>query len=528
MILAVALIYFAVLIIGAGVVTMRRVKTSGDFTAAEGQGGMTWIFITCTFVLIPLGSGHSMSLWEQSYGPLGGGALLWALAVGAIFLPIMMIWMGPLARSTGYKTFPDITKAMYGRLFGWIHAAVSGASQSGIIAAELIGTGVAIYTLSGGSAGPFSDNLKLPVVIAFIFALLYIFFGGFLQMAWINIVNSIMLIGGSFAAVIGIIVWLGKNYVYNGAAGLAGVQAFYASDPATNDAVINNGAIIGEYKLNQFSNLFSGGTLLDIFIPVTLLHLCAITISQGHNMPFFAARTTKDIRKGVYLAAAINAMSAVPWVLIGVIAVAVPTVMQNVGTEIGKLLVPEAALAMLPAPLTGLLMISLLSATLSTAGAITLGSAQQITHNIIKDALFPKMADKTELWTTRFMCIVYAVVCLILALTLPVIMPVFFFCFMLNIPIFFCYISGMFVAINKVTCFLTLIVGYIFAFWWTFAPPAWAPYPFDANGTTYVVVLSSFIVGIIIPAIIGRGKGRTPFKQIIKEARGQAEARLAE
>ncbi|MDR1816116.1 MAG: hypothetical protein LBR00_05500 [Clostridiales Family XIII bacterium] len=527
MTLAVALIYFAVLIIGAGIYAMRKVKTSGDFTSAEGQGGMSWIFITCSFVLIPLGSGHSMSLWEQSYGPLGGGALLWALAVGAIFLPIMMLFFGPLARSTGFKTFPEITKAMYGRVFGWLHAAISASSLSGIIAAELIGTGVAIYALSGGSAGPFADNMKLPVIIAFVFALLYIFFGGFLQMAWINIVNAIMLIAGSFAALIGVVIWLGENYEFGGKSGLAGVAAFYASDPATNDTVNSFGAIIGEYKLNQFANLLSGNTLLDIFIPVTLLHLCSIAVSQGHNMPFFAARSNKDIRKGVYLASGINAISAVPWVAIGLVAVAVPAVMGNVGSEVGKLLVPEAALAMLPAPITGLLMISLLSATLSTAASITLGAAQQVTTSIIKDAVKPDMSDKTQLLTTRIMCLVYLLICLVMALNLPVIMPVFFFCFMLSIPLFFCYVTGMFITINKVTCYLTLIVGYIFAFWWTFAPPANAPYPFDANGTTYVVVLSSFIVGMVIPLFLSKTGAHTPLRKIIKDARGEVAEQLS-
>ncbi|MDR3294547.1 MAG: hypothetical protein LBT26_01780 [Clostridiales Family XIII bacterium] len=509
MILAVALIYFLVLIVGAGLVTMRRVKTTGDFTSAQSTGGMSWIFVTCTFVLIPLGSGHSMSLWEQSLGPLGGGALLWALAVGAIFIPIMMLFMGPLARSTGYKTFPEITKAMYGRGFGWFHAAISASSQSGIIAAELIGTGVAIFTLSGGAV-----PLKpWAVLIAFVFALLYIFFGGFLQMAWINIVNSIMLIVGSFAAVIGVVVWLGKNFIFNGAGGLDGIAAYYASEELSG-------------KLSQFSNVGIVNTWIDIIIPVALLHLTALTVSQGHNLPFFAAKSTKDVRKGVYLASVTNAMAAVPWVLIGLIAFAVPAVVNSVAPdELGKLIVPAAALAMLPKPLTGLLMISLLSATLSTAGAITLGSAQQMTHNIIKDALIPNMSDKAELICTRVCVIVYGCICLGMALTLPVIMPVFFWCFMLNIPIFFCYMTGMFFAINKTWCYISLAIGYVVAFGWTFLAPQWAPYPF--NDTTWAVLLVSFVFGMLVPALIGSAGEKKPFRQRIRESRaGQAEIRL--
>jgi len=85
----------------------------------------------------------------------------------------------------------------------------------------------------------------------------------------------------------------------------------------------------------------------------------------------------------------------------------------------------------------------------------------------------------------------------------------------------------MFITINKVTCYLTLIVGYIFAFWWTFAPPANAPYPFDANGTTYVVVLSSFIVGMVIPLFLSKTGAHTPLRKIIKDARGEVAEQLS-
>jgi Na+/proline symporter len=174
---------------------------------------------------------------------------------------------------------------------------------------------------------------------------------------------------------------------------------------------------------------------------------------------------------------------------------------------------------MLPKWLTGLLMISLLSATLSTAGAITLGAAQQMTTNIIKDALFPKMSDKVQLNLMRIMCIVYLGVCLAMALNLPVIMPVFFFCFMLNIPLFFCYITGMFITNNKVTCYLTLIGGYIVAFWWTFAPPQNMPYPF--GDTTWAVVAISFILGLVLPLIL-KNQGKPSLNKVIKESRAKS------
>ena len=119
--------------------TRKRVKSAAEFSDAGKS--MSWGLVAFTFVLIPLGSGHSMSLWEQACGPLGASTLWWGLGVGAIFMPIMMMWLGPLARRSGCITFPQITKNMYGRGMGWMHACITIGSMTGICAAEIIATG---------------------------------------------------------------------------------------------------------------------------------------------------------------------------------------------------------------------------------------------------------------------------------------------------------------------------------------------------------------------------------------------------
>lgn len=491
MILAVAIVYFIVVIVGIGLYTRRKVKTASDFN--QGGQSLNWVMVAFSFVLIPLGSGHSMSLWEQSIGPLGGATLWWSLGVGAILIPLFMLWLGPMARKTGKTTMPEITKELYGRGFSWVHTGITIASLTGICAAELIGTGVAIYTMSDG---------QLPlypwcILIAFAFTVLYVFFGGILQMAIVNLVNAAVMIIGSFIAVIGIVMWMNGNFSFDGATGMAAVQAAYDSQG------------IG-YKLSQFGQMGNPVLWLDIIIPVVLLHLCGTGVSQAHNMPFFAAKSEKDCRKGLYLASTINVMSAVPWVIIGLIAFVVPSVLSAAGDELGKLIVPVAALQMLPKPLVGILMVSLLSATLSTAGSLVIGFGNLLAHEIIKGALFPKMSDVTELKVTKLCILICSVICLIPALTLPVIMPIFFWCFMLSIPIFFVYITGMYITRNKLWTWIALIAGYIVAFWWTFAPPP-VPYPF--TNILYPVLIVSFIFGMLIPCFV---KGETPYLKLAK------------
>jgi SSS family solute:Na+ symporter len=483
MILAVAIIYFLIIIVGAGLLTRKKIKSANDFNDAGKSMG--WGLVAFTFVLIPLGSGHSMSLWEQATGPLAASTLWWALGVGAIFMPIMMLWLGPLARRSGCITFPQITRNMYGRGMGWMHACITIGSMTGICAAEIIATGAAIYALSDGALPLYPWG----ILLSFVFVLLYVLLGGMLQMAWISVVNSIVMIGGSFLALIMIAVWVGANLTFGDAVGLDAVQAVYESQGALS-------------KLSQF-NLGNMGIWFGLIIPVIFLHLTAAGVSQPHNMPFFAARSEQDCRKGIFVASAINAMSAVPWVAIALIGVAIPAVVAAGGENLGKLIVPIVALQALPKPIVGILMVSLLSATLSTAGAIVLGNASLLEKDIIKGALFPNLSEKSELLVTRICILVCGLACLIPALKLPVIMPVFIWCFTFSMPIFVNYIMGMYVKVNKTAAWLNIIIGYSVAFIWTFTPPAGIPFPF--NFTMYPVLTISIICGIILPLVLPGG-----------------------
>jgi SSS family solute:Na+ symporter len=495
MILAVAIIYFLIILVGAGLITRKKIKTASDFSNA-GQS-MKWGLVAFSFVLIPLGSGHSMSLWEQATGPLGGSTLWWALGAGAVFMPIMMLWLGPLARRTGCATFPQITSKLYGKGMGWMHACVTIGSMSGLCAAEIIATGAAIYALSDGALPLYPWG----VLISFVFAMLYVLFGGILQMAWVSVVNSIVMIAGSFLALIMIAVHVGSTLTFGGAVGLEAVQAFYESQ--------------GELaKLSQF-NMGQIDLWFGMIIPVIFLHLTAAGVSQPHNMPFFAAKTEQDCRKGIFLASAINTMSAVPWVAIALMGMAMPAVVAAGGGELGKLIVPIVALQTLPKPIVGILMVSLLSATLSTAGAIVIANGDLLANDIIKGALFPKLSKKSELPVMRICVIICGLACLIPALKLPVIMPVFLWCFTFSMPIFVNYMMGMYVKVNKTAAWLTIILGYAVAFIWTFLPPANIPYPF--NIIMYPVLTICIICGVVLPLILPGGSP-PKFKQIKKQA----------
>ena len=93
---------------------------------------------------------------------------------------------------------------MFGKGIGWLIAAVFPAQLIGICIAEVLAAATVFWALSGGAFAlkPYCINLAVG------FTILYFTVAGLMQVAWMNLINAIMLIGGSFAAVFGAGFWL--------------------------------------------------------------------------------------------------------------------------------------------------------------------------------------------------------------------------------------------------------------------------------------------------------------------------------
>lgn len=485
MVLAIALAYYVILILVVGFVARRKVKTANDFTKAS--QGLSWVMVTFGFTLIPLGAGHTISLWESAPN-LGASVMWWGIITGGIFLPLMMLWFGPWARQSGLNTLPQILEKCFGKAFGRLNAGVTIAMWTGIGASETVATATAIYGLSGGTIPLFPTC----IIIALLLIMAYVFFGGMLQMVWLNVVNACVMIIGSYTALFMLTGWLAANM-----GGWEGIKAIYEG--------------MGKMDMLQTFNLGNQGMWFEIIIPVTVLHCSAGAVAQNMNGPFFAARSDEDCRKGVFLGAFFNGMASVPWIVMSLIAVVAPAVVNAVpAAELNKLAPVQLALTSLPKPIIGLLMISLMAATLSTGGATVIANANVLTNDIIR-VIRPKMDEKTHMRVTKIAIVVCGLFFAFPALSNAVIFPIFLWCFSFGIPVFVSYFLGLKFKCSKMSAWTTMIVAYIVNFWWTFATPSWATGPWALN--MYPVTVVSIVVGIITtivmpgdPALLKKGK----------------------
>ncbi|MGI5860043.1 MAG: sodium:solute symporter family protein [Tepidanaerobacteraceae bacterium] len=466
--LLIALVYFTVLGVGASLVLRKQVSSGVDYVTAANR--LSWPLVMFAFVLLPLGGGHTLSLWETSAG-MGASVLWWGIISGGLFVPLFMLWFGPWLRQLKVQTFPEAFGKIFGRDLGQIFAVVGPATWVGVCIAETSTVATAIYALSGGAI-PFAPWC---IILAAIFTVIYVYAAGLLQVAWLNMFNAIMLIGGSFLALFYTGSWVA------GHGGWEGIAATYAA--------------AGEvWKLSTVH--FSPDVIFNIIIPITFCITLFCSTEQMNYMPMLAAKSEAEIRKGVFWAAGINGMACFPWVIMALVAMSIPAIAQGGA----KLSVPNFALEFLPPWVTGLMMIALMGATLSTGSGLLLSTAHVVAHDVLKKALNPKMSDASFFKLTRLLVIVIGVVVTVPALMLPVIFPVFMWCFSFGIPIFTCYLIGMLWKINRTATWINLIASYTVSFIWTFWTPSILPPEISLN--IYPVTMCTIGLGIILNLIL--------------------------
>jgi solute:Na+ symporter, SSS family len=491
--LYIAVGYFLVLSVGTSLYLRKKVKSGSDFVT--GGGTLAWPLVMAGFVLAPLGSGHTLSLWEASAG-LGASVLWWGIISGGIFVPLFLLWFGPWFRRLNVQTFPEGMGKIFGERIGWLISAVFPAQLIGICIAEITATATAFYALGGktiplaptvsGNLLSFEGLLSLAkgmfslncISLAIGFTILYIIAAGLMQAAWMNLFNAVMLVCGSFLAVFATGFWLAKPE--NG--GWQSVADSYAkAGEAWKTSIVN----------------FSPEVIFGIIFPCLILLVFMCSASQVQNQPMLMAKSESDIRRGVFWASFINSMTTYPWVILALVGMSIPAIAAGGA----KLSVPGLALLALPQWIVGLLMIALLAATLSTTGGLILASSHIIVHDIFKRAVYPKMSDRIFLILTRIMIFICAVLVVIPALKLTFIFSIFMWTFSFAIPIFGVYLIGMLWKVNKVAAWTTISAGYLANFLWTFWPPSGWPSHFSLNvyPTTFATLLFGIVMNLILP-----------------------------
>ena len=471
--LIIAIAYFLILSLGTSLLLGKKVKSGSDLVT--GSSKLAWPLVTAAFVLAPLGSGHTLNLWQAQAG-LGASVLWWGIIAGGIFVPLFMLWFGPWFRQLKTQTFPEAMGKIFGENIGWLIAAVFPVQLIGICISEVLATATAFYALGGKTI-----ELSTCIWLAVGFTIIYIVVAGLMQVAWMNLFNAIMLILGSFAAVIATSIWLAGRGGWESVA-----QTYVEAGTPWKTSIIN----------------FSPDVIFGFILPCLVLLVFMCSASQAQYQPMLLAKSDSDVRKGVFYASFINSMVTYPWVILGLVGMSIPIIASG-----GDLLcVPNLAVMALPPWMVGILMISLLSATLSTTSQLILASTHLIVHDIFRKAVHPEMKDKTFLILTRIMIFVCAGLVIIPALRIgdQLVLGIYFWTFSFGIPVFGVYLIGMLWKVNRAAAWITMLAGYGANFLWTFVPAdlIWMPEEIKSNPAVYATILATLIFGIVLNLIL--------------------------
>lgn len=445
---------------------------SGDKEFFTASGRLGWFAVMCSFVLAPLGGGHTTSLYESQAG-MGAAVAWWGILAGGVFVPIFLLWFGPMFKKLHVATFPQALGKIFGSKIKIFNSSVAPAAWLGITMSELLGTSTAIYALCGGRI-PYAPWC---ILIAGVLMLVYILFGGMLQASMMNIINAIMLIGGSYVAVIFVGMKLDGGY--------AGVTAAYAAQ-----------------GMAEHTNLFNltPQVIMNVALPVVILHVLSVASEHAMYQPMLAAKSNKAIRQGAFLGGMLNTAAALPWVILGVTG----TSIAAIAAKAPILSVPELALYMMPQVLIGVLMVALMCALLSTGSGMILAISHVVSDDVIGPLVNKKPGDKGYVAMSRIIIVVVTLAAILPAMKVTMLITLFFWCFALSMPIFVNYLIGMVWKINRKVAWTNLIITTAVNFWWTFACPDWAglfTLPF------WPVAFTTVGLGIILNLIIPGEKG---------------------
>ena len=445
----IAIVYFGFFSVLFGIRSKRQkakaaaeagTQKDKEFFTAKGRLG--WFTVMCCFVLAPLGGGHTTSLYEQQ-ASMGAAVVWWSILAGGVFVPVFLLWFGPMFRKLKVETFPQALGKIFGPKIKIFNSSVAPAAWLGIAISELLGTSTAIYALCGGRIA-YAPHC---ILIATALMLIYILFGGMLQASMMNVINAIILIGGSYVAVVCVGLNLEDGY--------AGITESYT--------------LQGLAEQTNFLNL-TPEIIVNVALPVVILHVLSVASEQAMYQPMLAAKTNKDIRRGAFLGGMFNTAAAIPWVVLGVTG----TSFAAIASQEAILSVPSLALMMLPQYMIGILMVALLCALLSTGSGMILAISHVVSDDVVGPLVNKKPGDKGYEGMSRIIIVVITLAAVVPAMKVDSLMTLFFWCFALSMPIFVNYLIGMVWKINRKAAWINLFATTAVNFWWTFACPDWA------------------------------------------------------
>ena len=356
---------YLVILLSVGIHLAKRIKSKEDFLVAGRT--LTAPVLVGTLLATWIGSGDIFSVADLSYHH--GYSSLIGSAGGWLGI-IIVYFIAARVRRFGQFTVPDILETRYNKWARLLATITTIIAYITIVSYQFRGGGWVINIISGGKI-----SAQTAMILMAVFVILYTLTAGMLSVAYLDMINGIIIIGGIFLAI---------PFLIKNAGGLSTIAI----------------------NVTPRENFFLGNMTLVVamgyFVPTFLLALGNANMYQR----FFSAKNSREAKRSV-----------VGWV-IGVIilgiaiqslAVIGSSMFKGLSTtESGKIILLVAHKGV-PVIVGCILMASIVAIIVSTANSFLLVPATNVTRDIIQRFIKPGISDKSMVRGTRITLIILGI-----------------------------------------------------------------------------------------------------------------------
>ena len=471
-ILAAVLIYEVISIVGVGAFIAYRNKKKGGEEAggfAFAGGGLPASLVGITLALTLLGSAHNWGTCQNA-ASMGVIAAWFGIACAVMMVVITQV-TGPWIRRTGAKTVGEFLQHIFGKKSGIMISSVNAALGIAMTCLEVETIAITLSFLTGWDYVPCA-------IIGGILAMLYVLLAGMKEIAWLNLINAILM----YAALIAVFVCL----CFKLPGGWDAVQQTMEATPETS----------------WMTSLFGNSALIISFaIPSALGASLFHGMAQTGFQPIATAKNNKEVKKSIWFAGPINGCFCIIPALIGVAAFSI-IAYRNAGS---MMMTPMMILDLLPKPVIVLLAAGFLGVDLSSFAVMALAPATLISHDMY--TLYkPNASEKTKTRMSRVLIIVIGILSILICNFQPAPVEMVNWIFAFGIPVFVMAVIGIWWKRSEKAAILTFVVTWIaVCIWSTFGLQAkLGMVNFHVN---YLALIFSLVIGVIATAVLPGKKG---------------------
>jgi len=448
-------------------------------------------------------TGDSYLYGDKKIGPLLSGVTLGVASIGALnitgfmenatTLGIVTLWFvvavgmqyavlatffASIYRKLGFNTIAEILYNLFDKKTRVIASLIGLVICFGILSLETIGGAIMLSTIT-------SIDLRMCLFLFMICALVYLLISGMWQIAYLNIINTVIMYVSLIIAFIFVTVKL--------PAGWSGVDAFFAGQGLT-------------HALSFWPS--DVNLLLGFAFAFVIAIIFTDTTDQGKMQYVLTAADPDTARKASFIAMLVNTPCGFFTVAFGMAAWSI----SEFASYGPKLSGPVMLLTYLPTVLVVILFAAIIVIVLSTWARFSMGLSQIVINDFY--LAFSKASDKGRLIPlySRLLIVIGGLAALIPAYFLPHLLMAGLFLLSLGIPLFTMMVIGLFWKRNSTAAFLTMLISIIVSFIWEYSNiailigmPGWF-------GTTYILLVIAVIFGVGLTAILPGEKGLLTIK----------------